>query len=73
MLNLLIADKKLTRKIIENAQLQQVQRKRSVMHVLNEWEDQDCDETYRIMDLLFYNVAEGKQTAEVPDTFLQDA
>lgn len=73
LLNLLIADKKLTQKIIANAQLHQVNRKQSVIRIINEWEEQDCEETYRIMDQLFWNVADGIQTTEVPDTPLQDA
>ncbi len=73
LLNLLIADKKLTQKIIANAQIQQANRKQSVMHMINEWEEQDCEETYRIMDRLFRDVATGKQMQEVSDTSLQDA
>lgn len=73
LLNLLIADKKLTQKIIANAQTQQVNRKKSVIYIINEWEEQDCEETYRIMDQLFWNVVDGEQTAEGLDTSLQDA
>lgn len=71
LLNLLIADKKLTQKIITNAQIQQVNRKQSIMHMINEWEAQDCEETYRIMDQLFGDVAVGKQAEETLDTSLQ--
>ncbi len=73
LLNLLIADKKLTQKIIANAQIQQVNRKQSAMQMINEWEAQDCEETYRIIDQLFRNAAAGRQTEEVLDTSLQDA
>lgn len=73
LLHLLIADKKLTQKIIKNAQIRQENRKQSIMHTINEWETQDCEETYRIMDQLFWSVAAGKQTEEVLDTSLQGA
>lgn len=73
LLNLLIADKKLTQKIITNAQTQQVNRKQSVMHMLNEWDALDCEETYRIMDQLFGDVAVGKRTGQILDTSLQGA
>lgn len=73
LLNLLIVDKDLKQKVLEYVERKHAKNKETVMDILNQWVEQDCEETYRLMDYFFQSSVSCGQDIESLDTYLPAA
>lgn len=71
LLGLLVVDKELRQKIILYSESRWNESGMDIIETVNQWVDDDCEETYRVLDCLIENVAEEEE--KIPETFLKGA